>query len=284
LSFNCRLGESIRSVECGIVCTPGFAEIVVAAYSGKIISFTTEPIRSRAVEDTYGRSIQTVNNENRIKTLRKEVDDLKKALEKEREKLKKANINASELASMKPPIDFPVNTSFDLDSTIAAYSLSIELQTPIDMIILRSPVVLDFLDTDIGNTVLSISSPYGNTPASLGSSSGSNPSSPKSANAKSNNNIVSPEDSNGRFVAVWRCQAQQRRMNLLIRTNEGEYGDLHITIVAAVQPKAAKVIKYELKPLSLHSKIHDLNERELSRPRSTVRYTGMCNKTLFICV
>lgn len=263
------------------MCTPGFAEIVVAAYSGKIISFTTEPIRSRAVEDTYGRSIQTVNNENRIKTLRKEVDDLKKALDKEKDKLKKANINSSELASMKPPIDFPVNTSFDLDSSIAAYSLSIELQTPIDMIILRSPVVLDFLDTDIGNTVLSISTPH-NT-AALGSGSGSNPSSPKNGNggngssngsSKSSNNLISPEDSNGRFVAVWRCQTQQRRMNLLIRTNEGEYGDLHITIVAAVQPKAAKVIKYELKPLSLHSKIHDLNDRQLLRPRSSVRYTG----------
>ena len=31
----------------------------------------------RAQDDSYGRSIQTVNNENRIKFLRKEIDTLK---------------------------------------------------------------------------------------------------------------------------------------------------------------------------------------------------------------
>ena len=32
-------------------------------------------------DDNYGRSVQTVNNENRIKYLKKELDDLKKQVD-----------------------------------------------------------------------------------------------------------------------------------------------------------------------------------------------------------
>jgi hypothetical protein len=71
-------GETIRSLECGMVNNPQYSEIIVTSYSGKIISFTTEPVLQRATDDSYGRSIQTVSNENQLKYLRKEVDELKK--------------------------------------------------------------------------------------------------------------------------------------------------------------------------------------------------------------
>ena len=243
------IAQSIRAIECGVVNTPEYPEVLVAAYSGKVISFTTEPIRNRSVEDTYGRSIQTVNNENRIKTLRKEIDELKKKLEKEKEKMKKSGFVASAAATnyIKAPTDFPVNSSFDLDYKLAAYNLTIELQLPIDLIILRSPVVLELIENDTGNSVLSVTPPHLNP---------------------SNN------DENNKFVAVFRCQSNEKRINLSLRSNEGEYGDLVITIVANNNPKVGKVIKYELKPLSLHSKVHELTTAEMNRPRNRIRYTG----------
>jgi Bardet-Biedl syndrome 7 protein len=248
--FSKDIGQSIRSIECGIVSTPEFPEIIVAAYNGKVISFTTEPIRNRATEDTYGRSIQTINNENRIKTLKKEIDELKKKVEKEREKIKKAGINAQQQLSnyIKPPLDFPVNSSFELDYKLAAYVLTIELQMPIDLIILRSPVVLDLVETDTGSSVLSLS------PSSILPSDGNN--------------------NEAKYVAVFRCQSNERRITLTLRSNEGEYGDLVITIIAAVNPKVGKIIKYELKPLSLHSKVHVLTNEELARSRNRIRYSG----------
>lgn len=245
------IGQSVRSIECGIVNTPDFVEIVIASYSGKVISFTSEPIKGRAQEDTYGRTIQTVNNENRIKSLRKEVEELRKKVEKEREKLKKLNGGTSIVSSanLKGPSDFPVNSQFDLDPVLAAYTLSIELQLPIDFIILKSPVMLDLVESDSGNSVLSV------TPANLVSG-------------------ASSENDGGKFVAVFRCQSQERRLSLVLRTNEGEFGDLIVTIVAATAPKAAKIVKYELKPLSLHAKQHALSAEELNRPRNRIRYTG----------
>jgi len=246
----------VRAVECGIVSTPDYHEIIVASYSGKLISFTTEPVHSRAVEDSYGRSIQTISNENRIKHLRKEIEEMKKTLAKDREKFKKTTGAAVNMdAQHKPAPDFPVNSKFNLDTTVAAYVLTVELQSSIDLIILRSPVVLDLVETDTGSSVLSI------TPPSLLAQVGGGTS-------------AAGDESLGKFVAVFRCQSAEKRIILTLRTNEGEFGNLHITIVADSVPKAAKIIKYDLKPLSLHTKVHEFNKEESARPRSAMKYTG----------
>jgi len=234
-----------------VVNTPGFNEIILVSYSGKVISFTTEPVYNRATEDNYGRTIQTVNNENRIKHLRKELEEMKKRLDKEREKVRKvaATGHANNVIA-KPVQDFSVISNFKLDADVAAYVLSVELQTPIDLIILRSPVVLDLVETDTGTSVLSVTPPHLQP-------------------------VYSGEESAGKFVAVFRCQSQQeKRIVLTLRTNEGEFGDLTMTIVAASTPKAAKIIKYSLKPLSLNTKIHQMTSAEMSRPRNRVKYTG----------
>jgi len=52
-----RAGETVRSIECGVVCTPDYPEVIVASYSGKVISFTTEPILARAADDNYGMCV-----------------------------------------------------------------------------------------------------------------------------------------------------------------------------------------------------------------------------------
>lgn len=270
--FSKDIGESVRSLECGMVGTPDFNEILVASYSGKIISFTTEPVHNRATEDTYGRSIQTVNNENRIKHMQKELDELRRKIDRERERVKKATAAGSggsktltdEQMQQQCAPDFPINTKFLLDSRVAAYMLTIELQTPIDLIILRSPVVLELVETDTGTSVLSVTPPH-MLQMAASSSSGTGSGGGGSGSA---------DESDGKFVAVFRCQAQEKRITLNLRTNEGEYGDLVVTIVADSNPKAAKIVKYDLKPLSLNQKVYELTQEELARPKNRLRYTG----------
>lgn len=83
----------------------------------------------------------------------------------------------------------------------------------------------------------------------------------------------------GKFVAVFRCQSKERRISMTLRTNEGEHGSLYVTIVAESSPKAAKIVKYDLKPLSLHTKLHELSPAELARPRNKMRYSGTLQRT-----
>ncbi|KAJ1416466.1 hypothetical protein B484DRAFT_454267 [Ochromonadaceae sp. CCMP2298] len=244
------ISESVRSIVCGIVSTVDFREVIVAAYSGKIISFTTEQVLARAPEDQYGRSYQTINNENRIKNLRDEIAALRKTYEADQKKNKKLTA-AGAGGAIKPTPEFPVNAKFALDTVAAAYVLTVELQSSIDLIILRSPVELDLVETDTGTSVLSVTPPQ--MQAQFGGGGG--------------------EDA-GKFVAVFRCQSQERRIVLTLRTNEGEFGALLVTVVADSQPKAAKIIKYDLKPLSLHTKVYELTPAEKLRPKNKMRYTG----------
>mmetsp|Transcript_298 Transcript_298/g.283 ORF Transcript_298/g.283 Transcript_298/m.283 type:complete len:734 (-) Transcript_298:90-2291(-) len=255
-AFGRDIGESIRAIDIGRVNTAEYNEIIVAAYSGKILTFTSEPTQQRAPDDTYGRTVQTVNNENRIKSLKKDIETLKAKVEKEKSKLKVAQQKASVDTSKCLVVDFSINSKFALNVDEAAYALSIEIQSPIDLVVLRSPVHLDLIDTDLGSAVVSI------TPQTL----------------------ISPSQDGSqdyRFVATYRCQSQEKRLNILIRTTEGEFGDLLIIVVSATDPKAAKVVRYPMKPLSLQTRVNSFTEQESSRPRNRIRFSGNVGIQIF---
>lgn len=114
VQFQTNVGESVRSVDAGQVSTPQYDEMVVASYSGRIVSYTTEPLSLADEGDKYGRAkVQpwlpvaaaaatcvrhslvavcgqgTVQREGRIQKLRKELAQLKGKVSKEQEKLSK---------------------------------------------------------------------------------------------------------------------------------------------------------------------------------------------------
>jgi hypothetical protein len=73
---------------------------------------------------------------------------LKYQIDKEQEKIKKNAFKSSQAPSdALIPTDFPIIHRFSLDDSTAAYVLSVELQTPIDLIIIRSPVSLSILES-----------------------------------------------------------------------------------------------------------------------------------------
>ena len=178
----------------GFVNSTDFAEIVCACYSGKIISFTSEPIHKRAAEDTYGRSIQNINDENRIKNLRKELETLQTRVDKEKEKLKKLSTKAADAVTLSAQ-DFHINARFTLDEDLAAYILSVELQTPIDSLVLRSPVHLEMVDSEDRGCSVYITPTDHDDELHSGNSS--------------------------RFIAACKCPNAEKRLTLAFRTTEG---------------------------------------------------------------
>jgi hypothetical protein len=190
LTFSYDIGESVRGIDAGFVNSTDYAEIVCGCYSGKIISFTSEPVMKRAQDDTYGRSVQKINDENRIKNLRKEIDALKLKLTQDRDKLKKVSTKAIDMTATVSQ-DFSVNARFGLDEDHSAYSLSIELQTPIELVVIKSAVLLTILDSEESSCSVYVT--------------------PPSADA----------DENSRYVAICKVQNKEKRLNLLIRTTEG---------------------------------------------------------------
>jgi Bardet-Biedl syndrome 7 protein len=64
------------------------------------------------------------------------------------------------------------------------------------------------------------------------------------------------------LLATYRCQVNTTRLEVKVRTTEGQTGELRAYVTLMLQPKCCQVRIYPIKPLSLHTRSHDL---ELSR-------------------
>ncbi|XP_012505851.1 PREDICTED: Bardet-Biedl syndrome 7 protein [Propithecus coquereli] len=78
--------------------------------------------------------------------------------------------------------------------------------------------------------------------------------------------------SNDNFLlATYRCQANTTRLELKIRSIEGQYGTLQAYVTPRIQPKTCQVRQYHIKPLSLHQRTHSIDH---DRPMNTLTLTG----------
>lgn len=235
VQFQANVGESVRSVCGGRVGHSDYDEMVVCSYSGKMVTFTMEPLNSADAEDSYGRTKNTVQREGRIKAMRKELEELKKKVDKEKEKYSKY---ADEFIPMEQ--QFKIKEAFELDPEEAAYKLTVEIPVPIDIVALQSQVPVDLLDVDTNAAIVS------RTP---------------------------PDRENGNLLlASYRCQEESmNRLTMSVRTVEGQYGDLQAIVIAKMTPKTAQIVKLQIKPLSLHHALHgEVDER----PMNTLKMTG----------
>ncbi|CAH0560889.1 unnamed protein product [Brassicogethes aeneus] len=69
--------------------------------------------------------------------------------------------------------------------------------------------------------------------------------------------LLSIKDSSGnKLLATYRCQINTNRLELKIRTVEGQKGTLQVYVTPLVQPKCSRNLQYDIKALSLHFRIH----------------------------
>lgn len=121
----------------------------------------------------------------------------------------------------------------------ASYILTLEVPTAIDNVLLQSDVPIDLLDVEKNSAVVSYSE---------------------------------PEPQNFNFLlATYRCQINTNRLEVRIRTIEGQYGTLQAYVTPLLQPKCCQLRQYEIKPLSLHFRIHNFDE---NRPFNILTIKG----------
>lgn len=73
------------------------------------------------------------------------------------------------------------------------------------------------------------------------------------------------------MLVTYRCQANTTRLDIKIRTIEGQYGLLQAYITSRIQPKNCIVKQYVIKPLSLHQRTHVIDEK---RPINMLKLSG----------
>ena len=133
-----------------------------------------------------------------------------------------------------------------------------ECQAPIDNVLLTSDVPIDLLDVEKNSAVVSYST--------------CDPEVNKLMYTKVINDMVLSLYSNLTFImlififqsgnvllATYRCQANTTRLEIKIRTIEGQYGTLLAYVTPRLQPKCCQVQEYKIKPLSLHMRTHNVD-------------------------
>ena len=77
------------------------------------------------------------------------------------------------------------------------------------------------------------------------------------------------EDS--KLLATYRCPDSTSRLEMRVRTVEGSAAKLQVFIIPRLNPKTAQVVVFPIKPLSLHTRVHDLS---IDRPVNTLSISG----------
>jgi len=231
MTHNC--SESVTSIEGGVVSHQGYEEIVASTYTGKIFGLSSVPTGSASA----GAKKVTSETHMRMAKLRAEIDELQQMVNKERERYQAQAVSTIGGMSAIPKIN--INDKMTLNQTDASYILSMECQTAIDNILLHSDVPVDLLDIEKNSAVVSYSA-------------------------------CKPEEGNF-LLATYRCQANTTRIEIKIRTIEGQYGTLTAYVTPRIQPKCCQVQTYKVRPLSLHMRSHHL---ERKRPQNVLSLSG----------
>ncbi|XP_068136433.1 Bardet-Biedl syndrome 7 protein [Hyperolius riggenbachi] len=235
LRFDHALTESVTSIQGGCVGKEGYDEIVLSTYSGWVTGLTTEPIHREAGPGEELKMSQEMQS--KIASLRAELEQLQFKVVQERERYQHSSQSTTAVSAV--PV-FSINDKFTLNKDDASYSLILEVQMAIDNVLIQSDVPVDLLDVDKNSAVVSFSG--------------------------------CDSEPNGNFLlATYRCQANTTRLELKIRSIEGQYGTLQAYVTPRIQPKTCQVRRYQIKPLSLHQRSHVFDQ---NRPMNTLSLTG----------
>ncbi|XP_076397745.1 BBSome complex member BBS7 [Megachile rotundata] len=207
LRYRYNASESISSVVGGTIGAAGYPEVLVATYSGRIFGLTTRP----------PGLLEADQNDGLIK-LKAEIQQLQEKLNEEKET---TNFTADPLT----PLILSVNYRMLLNRDDASYSLSVELDTPIDNILIQSDTPVELLDVESNSAVVSLS-------------------------------ICNPREGNF-ILATYRCQVNTNHLEMRLRTIEGQSGTLQIYVTSQVQPKCCRKISIPICALSLHVRLHE---------------------------
>ncbi|XP_064405547.1 Bardet-Biedl syndrome 7 protein homolog [Halichondria panicea] len=230
LQFTHSLNESVTSVCGGVVGSSEHDEVIVATYSGCVLGLTKEQV----AKQTLSQEVQT-----KLASLKEEVSSLEGKVHEAKERYQETVFSARETTQTLSALpQFPINDKFTLNQDEAWYTLAIEIQAPIETVMLQSDVPLDLQEVDTSSAVVSYTPP--------------------------------DTDNDNYLLATFRCH-DTNRLEVKVRSIEGQYGTLHAYIVPLMEPKSCRVRQYQIKPLSLHQRTHSFDS---TRPCNVLKLTG----------
>lgn len=244
--------QSVTSLARGNIMSMNQEDLVVSTYAGKVMAYThevssniahirpkTEEVVAREEEQPLTKEETQEEGDKAMFQLQSEIEKLTEKLDKEKEKYTKLSVN-----HIAVDVQFKVKADLKLIPEEACYKLGVEINVPIDIVVLQSTVPVMLLELENSTAMLA------RTPAE----------------SKDGNELL----------ASFRCQDNVTRLEVKIRTVEGQHGTLSCYVVARQSPKTCQKVEFQIRPLSLHTKVH-LEEAQAilkARPSNTLKFTG----------
>ncbi|XP_011870374.1 PREDICTED: Bardet-Biedl syndrome 7 protein homolog isoform X2 [Vollenhovia emeryi] len=167
---------------------------------------------------------------------------LKLEIQQLQEKLNEEKESANFMPDPLAPSILAVKHKMALHKEDASYSLSVELDASIDNILIQSDTPISLLETENNSAVVSLSA-------------------------------CDPRE--GNFVlATYRCQINTNRLEMRLRSIEGQPGTLQIYVTSQVQPKRCRKISVPIYALSLHVRQHEDDNVASSGPFNELKLNG----------
>ncbi|XP_075544098.1 BBSome complex member BBS7-like isoform X4 [Dermacentor variabilis] len=150
-AYNC--GESVTSVQGGVIGNARYDELLVTTYSGWVFGLSAEHAEKR-LDPNY--LLISPESAQKILKLKEEVEQLEQKVGREREVYQLRTYSDKGALSAVP--FFALDDSFVLHHQDASYTLAVQLQTAIDTVVLQSNVPVDLLDSSKNSAVVSYTS------------------------------------------------------------------------------------------------------------------------------
>ncbi|XP_025994810.2 Bardet-Biedl syndrome 7 protein homolog [Solenopsis invicta] len=167
---------------------------------------------------------------------------LKLEIQQLQEKLNEEKESANFMPDPLAPSILAVNHKMVLHKEDASYSLSVELDASIDNILIQSDTPINLLETENNSAVVSLSA-------------------------------CDPKE--GNFVlATYRCQINTNRLEIRLRSIEGQPGTLQVYVTSQVQPKRCRKISVPIYALSLHVRQHEDDNTASNGPFNELKLNG----------
>lgn len=232
LVWRATVNESVQALDTGTVTQQQQEEVLACTYTGKVIAYAHDvrveevPVKVPGVRAPKGvreqASAMAQERKKRIGVLDDDIEKLKMKIESKKEEYQKAS-GSEEIVAVT--VNHNLKSKFVLDAS-AAWTLTIELDSPIDTIALQSDVDIELLDTDSSTCIVSMSKPY-------------------------------ETDKKTKLLACYRCTESTTRIEVKVRTVEGQYGTLRAFVIPFLSPKTCQLSTYDIKPLSLHQRLNE---------------------------
>jgi Bardet-Biedl syndrome 7 protein len=148
------LNESVQSVESGYLHAPDKMEVVLATYSGKVISLQQQPAVEAMTPEQLKVYKSEANADKKINATKLEIEKLQQKVSEKKARYQRIS---NELISQSP--QFKVNQKFVLNPSDSTYILTIEVNSNLDCLILQSDIPLDVEDYDKNVSIMSKSLP-----------------------------------------------------------------------------------------------------------------------------